>query len=48
MREHWDGGFIMEFDGVVAFDSEAERAGTPSWVGQRPPRPKKRRSKEGG
>jgi hypothetical protein len=30
MREHWDTGFIMEIDGVVEFDSEAERTGTPS------------------
>jgi hypothetical protein len=42
MREYWDGGIIMEFDGVVEFDSEAERTGTPSLVGQRLPPPKKR------
>jgi hypothetical protein len=48
MREHWDGGIIMEFDGVVEFDSEAERTGTPSLVGQRLPPPKKRRRKKGG
>jgi hypothetical protein len=33
----------MEFDGVVDFDSEAERTGTPSLVEQRLPPPKKRR-----
>jgi hypothetical protein len=47
MREHWDGGIIMEFDGVVEFDSEAERTGTPSLVGQRLPPPKKWRRKGG-
>jgi len=46
MREHWDGSFIMEFDGVVEFDSEAERTGTPSLVGQRLP-PKKERKQKG-
>jgi hypothetical protein len=45
MREHCDS--IMEFDGVVEFDSEAERTGTPSLAGQRLPPPKKRRSKKG-
>jgi hypothetical protein len=37
----------MEFDGVVDFDSEAERTGTPSLVGQRFPPPKKGRRKKG-
>jgi hypothetical protein len=46
MCEHWDGGIIMEFDGVVEFDSEAERTGTPSLVGQRLPPPKKGRRKQ--
>jgi hypothetical protein len=48
IREHWDTGIIMEFDGVVEFDSEAERTGTPSLVGQRLPAPKKRRRKKKG
>jgi hypothetical protein len=48
MREHWDGGIIMEFDGVVDYDSEAERTGTPPLVGQRLPPPKKRRRKKKG
>jgi hypothetical protein len=43
MCEHWDGGIIMEFDGVVEFDSEAERTGTPSLVGQQCLPPKKGR-----
>jgi hypothetical protein len=42
MREHWDGGFIMETDGVVDYDSEGERTGTPSLVGQRLPPPGRR------
>jgi hypothetical protein len=37
---------MMEIDGVVDFDSEAERTGAPSLVGLPPP--KKRRSKKGG
>ena len=28
MREHWDTGFIMEIDGVVDYDSEADFAST--------------------
>jgi hypothetical protein len=47
MSEYWDSGFIMEFDGMVDFDSEAERTGTPSLVGQRLPPPKKGRSQKG-
>jgi hypothetical protein len=39
---------IMEFDGVVEFDSEAERTGTPSLVGQRLPPPKKRHRRRKG
>jgi hypothetical protein len=39
-------GFIMEIDGVVDYDSEAERTGTPSLVGQRLPPPKKRRRRK--
>jgi hypothetical protein len=47
-REHRDGGFIMEIDGVVDFDSEAERTGTPSLVGQRLPPQTGRRSDANG
>jgi hypothetical protein len=43
MREHWDTGFMMLIDGVVDFDSEAEKLGVPSLVGQRLPPPKRRR-----
>jgi hypothetical protein len=36
----------MEIDGVVDYDSEAERTGTPSLVGQRLPPPKKQHQRK--
>jgi hypothetical protein len=48
MSEYWDTECIMEFDGVVDYDSEADRTGTPSLVGQRLPPQKKRHRRKGG
>jgi hypothetical protein len=48
MREHRDIGLIVGIDGVVDFDSEAERTGTYSLVGQDVPPPKKHRRRKAG